>query len=203
MNSYFSKTDVKILAQKSVYQGHFQLIRMTLRYRLFNGSWSRPFSREIFERGEGVGVLLFDPHDNHIVLIEQFRAPTILKTENSWLVEIVSGMIDTAEDPLDTAKRETQEETGLAVRNLCFISRYWVSPGASTERITLYCGQVDSRQAHGIHGLTDEGEDIRLQVLPLQEAYNLLNTEKINASTIIALLWLQQHEATLRKVWSE
>jgi len=203
MNTHFSRADVEILAKERVYQGRFQIERLTLRYRLFNGSWSQPFVREIFERGEAVGVLLFDPNRNQLVLIEQFRAGIVLKTENPWLIEIVAGVIDNNESLEDVAARETREETGLTVHNLSFISRHWVSPGASTERITLYCGQIDASQAQGIHGLADEGEDIRLHVLKVQEAYHLLNTGKIdNASTLIALHWLQQHESTVRETWS-
>ncbi|MES2999018.1 MAG: NUDIX domain-containing protein [Pseudomonadota bacterium] len=203
MNLHFSRTDVRILEQQRVYQGHFQLDRLKLQYRLFKGGWSQPLLREIFERGEAVGILLFDPERNKIVLIEQFRAGIVLKTGNPWLIEIVAGMIDGNESLKEVAKRETQEETGLTLHNLSFISRHWVSPGASTERITLYCGQVDSSQAQGFHGLANEGEDIRLHVLTVQKAYYLLNTGEIdNASTIIALLWLQQHETVVRKIWS-
>jgi ADP-ribose pyrophosphatase len=204
MSPQFSRADVKILDQQPVYQGRFQLDHLTLQHRLFNGGWSQPLLREVFKRGEAVGVLLFDPDRNQIVLIEQFRAGIVLKTEHPWLIEIVAGVIDDSESPEEVAERETQEETGLTVRNLFFISRHWVSPGASTERITLYCGQIDAMQAQGVHGLAEEGEDIRLQVLDIQAAFHLLTTGKIdNASTIIALLWLQQHEKTVRKTWSK
>ena len=102
----------------------------------------------------------------------------------------------------EVAIRETQEETGLEIINLFPICQYWVSPGASTEQIYLFCGQVDSRLAQGIHGLLEEGEDIRLHVLSLQAAYNLLDEGKINnSSTIIALQWLQRHEQAVRTAW--
>ena len=69
-------------------------------------------------------------------------------------------------------------------------------------KIYLFCGQVDSRLAQGIHGLLEEGEDIRLHVLSLQAAYNLLDEGKINnSSTIIALQWLQRHEQAVRTAW--
>lgn len=203
MSSHFTKTDVEILEQKTVYQGHFRLERLKLRYRLFDGNWIGPIYREVFERGEAVGILLFDPERNQLVLIEQFRAGIVTKTENPWILEIVAGVIDPKESAEQVAERETLEETGLAVHNLFFISRYWVSPGGSTERISLFCGQVNASLAKGIHGLASEGENIRLHVLDVKEAYKLANNGKIdNAITIIALLWLQQNETSVRKKWS-
>lgn len=202
MEPNFTRADVKILEKKCAYQGHFQLERLRLQYRLFNGGWSEPVFREVFERGEAVGILLFDPERDQLVLIEQFRAGIVMKTENPWLIEIAAGVIDSGESPEQVAQRETQEETGLTLQNLFFISRHWVSPGGSTEQISLFCGQVDASQAQGVHGLASEGEDIRLHVLKVKEAYHLVNKGKIdNAATIIALLWLQQNEKMVRKTW--
>ncbi len=203
MGHQFTKSDVEILEKKTVYQGHFRLERLKLRYRLFSGGWSKPVYREVFERGEAVGVLLFDPERDQLVLIEQFRAGVVTKTESPWILEIAAGVIDPEESFEQVACRETQEETGLEVQNLFFISRHWVSPGGSTERISLFCGQIDARQAKGIHGLASEGEDIRLHILDVKEAYKLVNEGKIdNAITIIALLWLQQNEKIVRTRWS-
>jgi ADP-ribose pyrophosphatase len=203
MQPVFTSKDVKILEQQRVYQGHFQLDRLKLQYRLFKGGWSKPVSREIFERGEAVAVLLFDSQRDQLVLIEQFRAGIVRKTNNPWIIEVVAGVIEGEEGFEQVAKRETQEETGLTLHRLFPISHHWVSPGGSTERIRLFCAQVDSSQAQGIHGLASEGEDIRLHIVSIKEAYNWVNEGKIdNATTLIALLWLQQNEKKLRKAWS-
>lgn len=203
MQPTFTRKDVEILEQRRVYQGHFQLDCLKVQYRLFNGGWSEPVSREVFERGEAVGVLLFDPQRDQLVLIEQFRVGTVMKTNNPWILEIVAGVIDVKESFEQVAKKETQEETGLSLHNLLPISQHWVSPGGSTERIYLFCAQVDSSQAKGIHGLASEGEDIRLHIVSVKEAYHWVNEGKIdNASTIIALLWLQLNEKKVRQTWS-
>jgi ADP-ribose diphosphatase len=199
MNSEFDHSDVKILQQQIVYQGHFQLEQWKVQFRLFNGGWSPPRLREVFERGEAVGVLLFDTKRDQLVLIEQFRVGVVNKAKNPWLIEIVAGVIDKGESLEQVARRETQEETGLEITNLLPICQYWVSPGGSSERIYLFCGQVDAELAKGIHGVSEEGEDIRLHVLSLKVAYNLLNQGKINnSSTIIALQWLQHNEQIAR-----
>jgi ADP-ribose pyrophosphatase len=202
MKPCFTRADVKLKDRQCVYQGHFRLERLKVQYKLFAGGWSQPFIREVFERGEAVAILLFDPQRDALVLIEQFRVGIVNKTETPWIIEIVAGVIDTKESPEQVARRETQEETGLALQNLFFIGRHWVSPGGSTERISLFCGHVDASKAHGFHGLAKEGEDIRLHVLKTKVAYHLVNTGKFdNATTIIALLWLQQNEEIVRKAW--
>lgn len=202
MNSHFDRSDVKILQQQIVYQGHFQIKQLKVQFRLYNGEWSQPRLREVFERGEAVGILLFDAHNDQLVLIEQFRVGIAKKAKSPWLIEIVAGVIDTDESVEQAARRETQEESGLEITNLFPIYQYWVSPGGSSERIYLFCGQVDAKLAQGIHGVPEEGEDIRLHVLNVKTAYSLLNQGKINnGSTIIALQWLQHNEQIVRDVF--
>lgn len=199
MNFQYDRSDVKILQQQIVYQGHFQLEEWKVQFRLFNGGWSEPQRREVFERGEAVGVLLFDTTSDQLVLIEQFRVGIVNKAKSPWLIEIVAGVINKGESAEQVARRETQEETGLEIRSLFPICQYWVSPGGSSERMHLFCGEVDANLAQGIHGVVEEGEDIRLYVLSVKAAYNLLNQGKINnGSTIIALQWLQHNERIVR-----
>lgn len=199
MNSHFDDSDVIILEHQIVYQGHFQIEQCKLQFRLFNGGWSLPRLREVFERGEAVGVLLFDANNNQLVLIEQFRVGIVSKAKNPWLIEIVAGVIKKDESLEQVARRETQEESGLEITNLFPIYQYWVSPGGSSERMYLFCGQVNAKLAQGIHGVAKEGEDIRLHVLSLKSAFDLLNQGKINnSSTIIALQWLQLNEQIVR-----
>ncbi len=199
MNSHLDDSDVKILERQIVYQGHFQIEQWKVQFRLFNGGWSQPRLREVFERGEAVGVLLFDANNDQLVLIEQFRVGIVNKAKNPWLMEIVAGVIKKDESLEQVARRETQEESGLEITNLFPIYQYWVSPGGSSERMYLFCGQINAKLAQGIHGVAEEGEDIRLHVLSLKSAYDLLNQGKINnSSTIIALQWLQLNEQIVR-----
>jgi ADP-ribose pyrophosphatase len=199
MNTQYNYSDVKILQQQIVYQGHFQLEQWKVQFRLFNGRWSETQTREVFERGEAVGVLLFDTNSDQLVLIEQFRVGIAKKAKNPWLMEIVAGVINKGESLEQVARRETLEETGLTITNLLPICEYWVSPGGSSERIYLFCGQVNAQLAQGIHGVAEEGEDIRLQALSLNDVYNLLEQGKFNnSSTIIALQWLQHNEQKVR-----
>ena len=69
----FNRGDVRVITSEIAYQGFFQLRRVSLCHRLFGGGWSQPLQREIFQRGEAVGVLLYDPQNQLIGLVEQFR----------------------------------------------------------------------------------------------------------------------------------
>lgn len=149
---------IEIRDREIAYQGFFRIDRYRLRHRLYSGGWSGEISREIFERGNAVGVLLYDPARDALVLIEQFRLAAHLAGFPAWEIEIVAGIIDRAgESALDVVRREAQEEAGLVIDGeILPIHRYLTSPGGSTETVALYCGRVDAGDAGGIHGLTDE-----------------------------------------------
>ena len=90
------------------------------------------------------------------------------------------------------------EEAGLEVQKLIPISEYWSSPGASSEKVTLYCALVDASKAGGIHGLPHENEDILVHTMSSQEAFAGVRSGRINnAATIIALQWLELNKKAL------
>jgi ADP-ribose pyrophosphatase len=199
-----SDAAIEIIDRETAYQGFFRIDRYRLRHRLYSGGWSGEVAREIFERGNAVGVLLYDPAHDALVLIEQFRLPAHLAGFAGWQLEIVAGIIDRpGESALDVVHREAKEEAGLAIEGEVLpIHRYLTSPGGSTETVALYCGRVDSSDAGGIHGLADEHEDIKVIVKTYDEAMALLRAGKIdNGFTIVALYWLAANRERLRRGW--
>jgi len=194
----FNIEDVQIVKNDTAYHGFFRIDKITLRHRLFNGGWSDEFSRELFERGEAVCVLLYDVQRDVVVLVEQFRIGALQDERSPWLLELVAGMVEEGESYEDVAARETEEEAGCGYNRLLPICRYWVSAGGTSERIKLYCGLIDSDGVGGIHGLAEENEDIRLVSLSFAEAWNLMEKGDINnAAAIMALQWLKIHHAEL------
>jgi ADP-ribose pyrophosphatase len=171
---------LQILKHETIYQGFARLDLYRLRHRLYSGAWSAEMDREIFERGATVGVLLYDPDLDAVVLVTQFRLPPRLAGFPAWQLEIVAGIIDHAgESVAEVATRETQEEAGLTViGELERVHRYMPSPGACTETVDLFCGRVDARNAGGIHGLAHENEDIKVVVLPYREAMRQLRENR-------------------------
>lgn len=186
-----SEKDFEILEEKLVYDGFFQVKNLSLRHKLFDGSWSQPIQRELFDRQPVAAVLPYDPNLDKVVLIEQFRVGT-LQSGHPWLLEVVAGISEENESIEDLVKREAMEEAGLTILELIKAYDYWVSPGGSSEFISLFCARVDASKAGGIYGVPDESEDIKVHVISTQEAFDMLKAGKIiNAATIIALQWLE------------
>lgn len=184
----------------TLFEKYFRLDEYHLSHELFAGGFSDVFTREIFERGVVVAVLPYDPRRRKVILIEQFRAGAVSHPEGPWLVECVAGVIEPGESEEQVAERETVEEAGCHIQHLETISRYYVSPGGTTEHCSLFCGIVDSDGVGGIHGLAHENEDIRVFTLDSDEAYAWVREGRIRSSaTLIALLWLELNEARLQR----
>src|SRR5579859_4555045 len=120
----------EILEKTSPHQGYFRVDRYVLRFRRFDGEWSPAISREIFERGHAVGLLLYDPVTDQVGLIEQFRPGALAAGWHPWLIELPAGIIDEGESPENVAIREAKEETGLDIGDPILIRRYLATPAA-------------------------------------------------------------------------
>lgn len=192
----------EILTKEIVYQGFFRVEKYRLKHVMFGGGWSAEISRELFMRGSCVAVLLYDPHADKVVLIEQFRTGAILNPDKAWLVEIVAGAIEEGEIAEEVAYRESMEEAGCEIQQLRIINEFYTTPGGSSEWITLFCGKVDSTQVGGIHGLDHEDEDILVRAVDFDEAYLMLENGEIeSAIPIIAIQWLALNRQKLKQDW--
>jgi ADP-ribose pyrophosphatase len=192
----------EILETSTGYAGFFRLMRYRLRHRLYNGNWSPVLTRELFERGHAAALLPYDPVADRVILIEQFRIGALEATGGPWLLEIVAGIIEPSETPEDVVRREAVEEMGCPVQEVVPICEYYVSPGGTSERISLFCGKVDASQAGGIHGLADESEDIRVVPMSADEAIARMQAGAIvSAAPIIALQWLALNRDQMRRRW--
>ena len=197
-----NKDRVELIEKQAAFCGYFRIDRFRLRFPLYRGGMSREVVREVLERGRVAAVLLLDPDNDAVVLIEQFRPGPYAAGAQPWLIEIVAGVIEGAESAEEMARREAREEAGCDITDLSPIMHFFTSPGASTESVTLFCGRVDSSNAGGVHGLAEEGEDIRVMVVSVNDALSLLHEGKIvNAKTIIALQWLSTNYDSMKKRW--
>jgi len=192
----------EILDKEIVYSGFFRMEKYRLKHTLYAGGWSAEITRELFVRGSCVAVLLYDPHTDKVVLIEQFRTGAILQPDRAWLVEIVAGAIEEGETAEEVAYRESLEEAGCEIQELIVINEFYTTPGGAAERITLFCGKVDSSGVGGIHGLDHEDEDIWVRAVDFDEAYVMLENNEIeSAIPIIAIQWLALNKQKLKQKW--
>lgn len=188
--------------KNTAYQGFFKLERYQVKHTLFEGGWSRPVMRELFRRGNCVAVLLYDPNQDRVVLIEQFRIGAVLHSATPWLLEIVAGAIEAGETAEEVAYREAIEEAGCQIQALHLINEFYTTPGGASERISLFCGKVDARGIGGVKGLKTEDEDILVHTVSFDEAYALMTTGKIDSAIpIIALQWLALNKTKINDLF--
>lgn len=196
--------DVEVKTRQLLHGGFAHLHTLELRFKQFAGGWSPWVHREVSERPMVSAVLPYDPNTQTIVLIEQMRVGPFCAKHNPWLFELVAGLIDEGENPLTCAQRELHEEAGLHSDTFHPVTTYWASPGGSTERVHVFCAKVDSShtQSGTLCGMAHEAEDIRVHVFPIDTAFELLHSGKIdNAPTVIALQWLALNQTTLEQQW--
>lgn len=194
----FNDQDVQILEKEPLFKGFFALYKYRFKHRLHNGQWSQEIEREVFERGNAVAVLPYDPVLKEFVLIEQFRTGALGRTKQPWLLEVVAGMIEEGERHEDVCRREAQEEAGLALSELIPIMEYLPSPGGCSEMLSLYFSFVDAKNAGGVFGLEEENEDILVHRVPEQKVMQWLQEGRIiNSATIIALQWFALNKERL------
>lgn len=193
--------EFKLLASEPVYSGFLKISKNHLQHESYHGGWCREIVRERIERLSAVSVLLYDPERDKVVMVEQFRIGALEAPSGAWLLETVGGYRPPDEDPEAVARWEAHEEAGCEIQALEHIGTFFVSPGTSSEEIALYCGMVDSRQADGIHGLEEEGEETRVLVMSLGEAVDALFGRINSTSSIIAVQWLMQNHERLKKEW--
>ncbi len=134
--------------------------------------------REVVEHGGGSCVLCVK--DNKILLVKQFRYPYM---DEMW--EIPAGKKDEGEEPIDTAKRELEEETGLIAKDLSFLFEVYPSPGYTNEKIYIFRASEFSRGKKHL----DENEFLHEKWFSLSELKEMINGGKIkDAKTLIAIL---------------
>ncbi len=198
----FGKSDVRTLNDDRVFDGHFSVHRRTFEHRVFAGGWSQPVVREVFERGDAVGVLPYEPETDSLILIEQFRAGIAEDPDSPWMLELVAGIVEPGESDEAVVRREALEEAGCELADLVPIASYYPSAGACSEHVRLFCGCVLSARVGEILGLDHEGEDILVHRFSRGEVLDLLRDNRINnGHTLVALQWFALHGEHLRSDW--
>ena len=196
--------NIEVIGKETLYEKFFRVDEYLLKYPRYNGTMSRPISREVMERGNSAGVLLYDPDRDRLVFVEQFRVGVFTAGAYPWVLECAAGIIDEGETPRQVVIREAKEEAGVTVTDLEPIADYFASPGGISERLYVFCGRVNVDHLPKYAGLENEGEDIRVVVLSSQEVEQMLNQGKFNnALTIIAVQWFVLNKDKLREKWGK
>ena len=153
-----------------------------------DGKWVTQ-KREVYNRGNGAGILLYNKEQKTIILTRQFRLPAYLNgSETGMVIEVCAGMLD-QDHPEQCIIRETEEETGYRIKSVQKIMEAYMSPGAITEILHLFIGEYDaSMKVHDGGGLEHEQEEIEVIEMIFYDAYQMIATGEIKDAKTILLL---------------
>lgn len=196
---------VTVLEDEVVWDGRFPLQRVRFRYTRFDGTQSPVLTWELWRRVGGCAVLPYDPARDAVALIEQFRLPALAAGLPPVMVECPAGLLEPREDPEDAARREVAEETGLRPDRMERIGRFMLMQGGCDEVMHYFAARValPAPEEAGTAGLEHEGEDIRVLVVPAEEAFRMVDDGRIgNVTAACCLLWLRHHRDRLRREWA-
>lgn len=191
------KAEIKKRAR--LFDDVFKIDEVVVAHERQDGGMSPGQRRLIFERGDAVGVLLYNVDTRAVVLVDQFKVPTLIgrrrdnpSTMDGWITETVAGMIDCNETPEAAVIREAMEETGYKIKNPKLIGKFFSSPGGTSERILLYFAAVTDADKIGKGGGIGD-EDIEVVQLPADELFDQLAKGLIEDPKLaIAAYWLKQ-----------
>ena len=119
-------------------------------YQRGDGQWQRQ-KREIYHRGHGAALLLYNLEQATVILTRQFRYPAFEVDGDGFLLEVPAGVIE-GSDPLATVLQEASEETGFDIGDATFLFKAYVSPGSVTEQLHYYAAPYRAEQRTGTGG---------------------------------------------------
>jgi ADP-ribose pyrophosphatase len=195
------REDVTVERLARPYEKFFTVEEYDFRFRRFNDAQSAHTNRAVFQVGDAVTVLPYDPVRDRVLLVEQFRIGAYAHDDpQPWLLEPIAGIVDAGEQNEDAARREALEEAHLVLGALHFVAEYYPSPGGISQILYSYIGIAElPDEAASVAGLEAEQEDIRGIIISFEQLMMLLASgEACNASLIISAQWLAANRARLR-----
>lgn len=187
-----SNDRIKNIKKTLLSNNYYTLNKLNFDYQMPDGSWVNQM-REVYERGHGAGILLYNRTKKTVILIKQFRMPTYLHdNKDGFLIEIAAGLLDT-DNPEQCIIRETLEETGIQLKTVKKVYEGYSSPGVLTEKMHFFVGEyTDDMKVSEGGGLASETEDIEVLEIPFTEAIRMLeNGEIVDTRTIVLLQYAQ------------
>jgi nudix-type nucleoside diphosphatase (YffH/AdpP family) len=180
--------DVRLLSDKK-----YILKATTFEWRRDNGAWQTQV-RETYDRGNGAALLPYNRARRTVVLVRQFRYPAFVNGYDDLLIEAAAGMLDDA-DPEARIRAEVEEEIGYRLHDVYKVFEAFMSPGAVTEKLHFYVAEYEPEMRIGDGGgLADEGEEIEVLELSIDEALAMIADGRIvDAKTIMLLQYAALH----------
>jgi nudix-type nucleoside diphosphatase (YffH/AdpP family) len=191
---------VEIRKQTRLFDDFFKVDEIVVAHEQRDGMMSSDRRRLVFERGDTVAAVLYEPDTQTVIMVDQFKVPTLIArrrdnpaTTDGWITEAVAGMIDPGETAEEAIIRETLEETGYRISKPELICKFFSSPGGTSERVFLYFSEVSEVDRVGEGGGVP-GEDVRVVRRSAHELFAQLEKRQIEDPKLaIGAYWLQTH----------
>lgn len=187
---------ITIEAEEILADNWHRLSRLRLAFRRRDGT-TQHLVREVYRNGVAAAVLPHDAARGTVLLIRQFRLPPLLCGDPAWLLEACAGMVEDGRSPVETARLEAEQELGCRLRALRPVASLYTSPGATAEKLHLFLAEYGAADRTGRGGgLREEGEEIEVLELPLDEAWRLARSGAIADMKTVLLLQALKLERT-------
>lgn len=145
-------------------------------YQVINPSGGRGIYGKIHYKNHALGILPLDD-DMNIWLVGQYR---FVLNQYSWEIPEGGGPFDV--EPLESAKRELLEETGLTAQRWTELQGMHLSNSVGDEYARIYLAQELSEGESD----PEETEDLKVKKVPFNEAYNMVLNGEITDSMAVA-----------------
>ena len=171
----------------------YTLKTTTLEWRRADGEWQSQH-RETYDRGNGATLLPYNLARRTVMLVKQFRYPAYVNGCDDLLIEAAAGLLDN-ESPETRIRTEAEEEIGYRLRDIRKIFEAYMSPGSVTEKLHFFVAEYQPDMKIGAGGGNpDEGEDIEVLELAIDEALAMISDGRImDAKTIMLLQWARMN----------
>ena len=180
--------NIKILKTEILSDNWYVLKKITYDYVKRDGT-KQTHSREVYDRGNGATILLYNKEQGTVGLTRQLRRPTYINgNESGMMIEACAGLLD-KDNPEDCIRRETEEETGYKIRDVKKIFQAYMSPGSVTEILYFFIAEYSKEmKVNEGGGIDHEEENIEVLEISIDQAMQMIeNGEIIDAKTIMLL----------------
>ena len=178
---------IRIQSIRVLSDNHYILKTSTFQWRRGNGEWQTQH-RETYDRGNGAALLPYNRERQTVVLVKQFRYPAYVNGHDDLMIEAVAGLLDDG-SPEERIRAEAEEECGYRLARVEKIFEAFMSPGSVTEKLHFFIAEYEpSMRVSAGGGNPDEGEDIEVLELSIDEALAMIADGRIiDAKTIMLL----------------
>jgi nudix-type nucleoside diphosphatase (YffH/AdpP family) len=183
---------IKIIDEELLSDNWYTLKKYTYQKSKQDGSLQIQ-TREVYDRGNGAVIMLYNLKFKTVILTRQFRLPTYVNgNKEGSLIEACAGLLD-KDNPEEAIKRETEEETGYRIRDVRKIFESYMSPGSVSEILYFFIAEyTPSMKVNEGGGIEHEQEDIEVLEIPFDDAFEMIGTGEIrDAKTIMLLQYMK------------